>query len=298
MGMLDEWRDISWDDHYHYVEVDGNLIGYVDYGHVEHDSTILLLHGIAASWRWFVQIIPILAESHRVIGIDLPGFGGSDLPRERLGFSAMARSVESFSRTLGLGVVHLIGHSMGSIVATRIAADFPDRVGKLLVTGGPILGLADLPREPLTTLRQQPRSVFSLLFESAIIAVRVPRGVANIVANSAVLRRVTLGLFVHHPEDLAPEILLQVMAGLGARGSFPVLISVFRDDPNLRLDSIKSNTLVIRGDKDPLAPNSDLKRFLATVPDASAVTIDSAGHWPHLEHPDEFLLHALPFLAQ
>src|SRR4051812_22051488 len=76
------WREIDWAPHVHQVQIDGWSVNYCDYGSSRDGSRpIVLVHGLAACWQcWLEQIPRLAAEGRRVIALDLPGFGASEMP--------------------------------------------------------------------------------------------------------------------------------------------------------------------------------------------------------------------------
>ncbi|WP_328856578.1 alpha/beta hydrolase [Williamsia herbipolensis] len=292
-----DWRDVAWDEVARDVDIDGAQVHLVDVYVAGADSDVIVfLHGISASWRWFIEILPEMARTHRVIAIDLPGFGDSEFAWKTTSFTALAESVAGVCAELSVRRVTVVGHSMGSLVATRLAIDRPDLVGKLVITGGPILSLTGLARNPLQTVRAQPRAVITLLAELTTIGVPLPARVTSVLASSPKLLTLALGPFLAHPERLDADLMTQVMSALGAPGSFPALLSTIRSDPATDLHRISCPTHIIRGPGDPLSPPADVDRFLAAVSTASAVEIPGTGHWPHIEKPAEFLAELKAFL--
>lgn len=90
-----------------------------------HGSPVVLLHGLASSRAAFNPIFTQLAHHHRVIAVDLPGHGDSELaePGEPLTPRAMAFAVGEFLDALGIRRAHLVGNSLGGWVALELAAD-------------------------------------------------------------------------------------------------------------------------------------------------------------------------------
>ncbi|MGU3437791.1 alpha/beta fold hydrolase [Actinomycetes bacterium M1A6_2h] len=279
------------------VAVDGKRVRLVDMNPSGSDEVVIFLHGIAASWRWFVQILPVVAESRRAVAIDLPGFGGSEFCYAQSSFRGLAAAVAATCAAVGIERATLVGHSMGSIVATRLAADHPDLVDKLVITGGPILSLTSLARQPIRTVRAHPRSVVTLLSELLTVGLPMPAPIARRVAASPTLLKVALGPFLDKPEELDPDLMVHVMSSLGAPGSFPALLSTIGDDPSADLHRISCPTRILHGPSDPLSPPSDVHRFLAAVPSSSVVEIEETGHWPHIEKPYRFLAELDAFLS-
>ncbi|MEH3157224.1 MAG: alpha/beta hydrolase [Gordonia paraffinivorans] len=271
----------------------------VSYADVPHDDgpTIVLLHGISASWRWFAHLFPALSQRYRVLALDLPGFGGSSFSRHHLTFDGLADAVVDVCDALAVDAPVILGHSMGSMVATRVAVRHPDRLGSLIITGGPILSLVHLLRRPVETFRRNPRSVATLVAESAVVGLPLPPPVASLIAGSARLRRAALGAFVARPDLLDPGVVRATMQDLGAPATFPVLASAVTGDPGRDLEQVRCPTRVLRGAGDALSPPDDVALFLSRVPSADEVRFDHTGHWPHIERPRRFVDEVHRFLS-
>lgn len=101
---------------------------------------VVLLHGIASSYVTFENVVPLIAGSHRVIALDLLGFGASPSPENATyTVGEHAASVIRTLRRLRLRrPVVLVGHSMGALIAIRVAATRPRWVSKLVVVSPPI----------------------------------------------------------------------------------------------------------------------------------------------------------------
>jgi pimeloyl-ACP methyl ester carboxylesterase len=112
--------------------------------HVANDSgdgpAVVLIHGIASSSVTYEFVLPLIAERHRVITIDLLGFGGSPVPHDSS--YSLAEHVASVRRTLRSlrirGRFVLVGHSMGGIIAARFAARYRRRLTRLVLVSPPV----------------------------------------------------------------------------------------------------------------------------------------------------------------
>lgn len=109
----------------------------------EHSSegpTLILLHGIAASSDKWNELIPLIKDSYRCITIDLLGFGKSPKP-QWLAYT-MEDHLHSLHKTLASLGLHedyiLMGHSLGSLLATRYAREHPQHVSQLVLLSSPI----------------------------------------------------------------------------------------------------------------------------------------------------------------
>lgn len=103
-------------------------------------APVVLIHGIASSSVTFDNVVPLIAAGHRVVAIDLLGFGGSPAP-EDAGYTleehvaALARTIDSL-RLRGSFV--LVGHSMGSLIASRYAVTHGAKLRGLVLVSPPI----------------------------------------------------------------------------------------------------------------------------------------------------------------
>lgn len=101
---------------------------------------VVLMHGIASSSVTFQQLVPRLSETHRVIALDILGFGESPSPpHATYTISEHADALYATIRSLRLGAPFvLVGHSLGALIASRYAADHPEQVAKLVLVSPPV----------------------------------------------------------------------------------------------------------------------------------------------------------------
>src|SRR3954447_14379381 len=126
------WMDVDWREHRRFVEVDGRQVNVVEIG--DGDPPIVFVHGLAGSWQNWLENMPhFAAAGHRVVAFDLPGFGASDLPGEKISIPGYGRIVDTLLDQLGLGPSVLVGNSMGGFIAAEVAIQFPARVERLVL---------------------------------------------------------------------------------------------------------------------------------------------------------------------
>ncbi|MFC7451134.1 alpha/beta fold hydrolase [Rhodococcus daqingensis] len=130
------------------MAVDGVEVYYEDHGQGE---PLLLVHGAAASGRWFGDLVPQLAREYRVIVPDLRGLGRSQrvapLTRPQVWVEDLWRLLDE----LGLDQVHVAGVSLGSRIAGRLVLDDAARV-RTLTVDAPIIGLSNSGNASLNTV--------------------------------------------------------------------------------------------------------------------------------------------------
>ena len=106
-------------------------------------APVVMFHGGSGSWNHWVRNIAALAAAGRQVWIpDLPGSGESARPPTGGDADALPEPVESaLQALLGDAPVDLVGFSFGSMVATLMAAQWPQRVRRLVLSGAPALGI-------------------------------------------------------------------------------------------------------------------------------------------------------------
>src|SRR5690606_26761726 len=92
---------------------------------------LILLHGLSGSVRWWRHNLEALAEQHTVFVVDLVRYRGTKTPRFVL--RSTARRLAGWMRSIEIESADFIGHSMGGAIAAEVAADFPERVQKLVL---------------------------------------------------------------------------------------------------------------------------------------------------------------------
>jgi pimeloyl-ACP methyl ester carboxylesterase len=123
---------------YKHAVVDGSKIFYREAGPTD-SPTILLLHGFPTSSHMFRNLIPALANSYHVIAPDLPGFGFSDAPdRKRFSytFEQLAKTIDSFTQTVGLERYAIYIFDYGAPVGLRLALAHPERITAIISQNG------------------------------------------------------------------------------------------------------------------------------------------------------------------
>src|SRR3954468_2636086 len=94
---------------------------------------VLLLHGYAETSRMWRPLMPRLAEHFTVIAPDLPGIGGSDIPKDGLDMKGAAIRIHDLVKGLGIEKAVVVGHDIGLMVAYAYAAQFPAETEKLVL---------------------------------------------------------------------------------------------------------------------------------------------------------------------
>jgi pimeloyl-ACP methyl ester carboxylesterase len=256
-----------------FVDVDGTRVRYVRRG---EGPPVVLVHGIASSIYTWAEVIPALAESHDVVALDLPGFGGSEIPAAFSG-DAYPRLLGAFLDALSLPRVALVGHSLGGAVVAAFAAAEPARVERLVLIDAAGFNFAPADRPWLLRVAAWP-------------------GAATVMENLPVRRRfVSLGLrqVFHDDARVTPERVEEYVAPALRPGAARFLSGLLRAagtmDMPAAIGRVRAPTLVVWCDQDEWVPIADADRFVAAIPGARKAVIEACGHLPQEERPRELL---------
>ena len=255
---------------------------------------VVCVHGLGATKASFLPTVAALADHHRVIAMDLPGFGDSDKPLAAA-YDApyFARAVEALLDELGIKRAHLIGNSMGGRVAIEMGLLRAERTEKIALLSPALAWLRNrrwrwLLRAPLPMLgliQPAPRMI-----TEPIVRNLVPGGKDGWSAAGV------------------DEFLRSYLTPRGRVAFYEAARKIYLDEPHgeqgfwTRLAEMSPQTLFIWGRRDQIAPIGFMKHVERVLPAARHLELD-CGHVPQLEAPKEThdaireFFAARPFLA-
>lgn len=247
---------------------------------------LILIHGFGASTYSWRKVMPALAESFRVIAIDLSGFGYTQRPRTFQSYTreGQADLILRVMDALGMESAHLMGHSYGGGLTIWIASRHPERVRSMVLVDSSAPTYANDRRSRVASLR--PLTAFFL--HSVVLR---PRSV-----RSALLRSfyddslVTPELVREYFDRIRIEGVIDAYHGLTA----PAPTSTGRVD----LTKIDVPALVVWGAEDVVVPKELGRNAAARLPRGEFALMEKTGHIPMEERPEELLRIVLPFLER
>ena len=274
-----EFKDIDYGYVVKTATVRNIEMGYIDQG---QGDVLLLIHGLGSNAKGWNRNIDALSKTHRVLAVDLPGYGHSDKGYYDYTLPFYAQVLKEFLNGLGIEKATYVGHSMGGQIALVSALQYPETVDQLvLVSPAGFETFTDGEGDWM-------RRVVSAKFVSETTV----RGVAiNLKSN-----------FYEAPEE-ADFMITDRLQVRGAsdfdRYCYAVSLNVAAmiDSPVYdRLGDINQRTLVLFGENDNLIPN----RFLhgdetatvavpgaAKLPNAELRMLPKCGHFVQFEKPEE-----------
>ncbi|MCX5906132.1 MAG: alpha/beta hydrolase [Deltaproteobacteria bacterium] len=249
-----------------YVEIAGIKIRYKVGG---AGKQILLLHGWGGSIESFELFFDRLAKFYEVFVLDLPGHGKSGLPPKAWSVSDYSNFVRQVMDTLKLTSPHIIAHSFGGRVAIKLAAAYPERVGKLILANS--AGIRT-QRSPKYYLRVFLAKMGKYLAKSC-----------------------------GQPGKMIRDRIYQVIESRDYANAGPLretFIRVVNEDLRSVLPDIKSPTLLIWGEEDKETPVSSGRLMKRLIPIASLSILKNAGHFSYIDQSGKFYLIAEKFLRE
>lgn len=174
--------------------------------------TVVLIHGIGMGRKVFGDLVLHLQDDALVVAVDLPGYGDAPEPPRTPTMERMADLVAAYLRHLDRGPVVLLGHSMGTQVATEVAVRHPETVGRL------VLVAPTVDRHHRRALRQLWRLGRDLWGESPKVLLL---GAREYVRAGPHLRRKMRAMLAHRPEHAFPRIAAPTLV---VRGEFDVVV--------------------------------------------------------------------------
>jgi pimeloyl-ACP methyl ester carboxylesterase len=276
-----EWLRIDWSEHIHDVDVDGTTVHYAELGpsaDPPHPLAIVFVHGLSGCWQNWLENVPHFARHHRVLALDLPGFGSSPAPRWKVSIPAYGRLLVDFCDALGVSDCAVVGNSMGGFVAAEAATANPSRFEHLVLVSAAGVSSARLRREPTEVVARMIAAGAPTLFRAQTRALRRPRA-----------RGIAFGAIFNDPRALRPELIWEFFAG-GMRGdSFVDALSGLAGYDFLdRLGEIHVPTLIVWGRQDRVVPPVDALGYARRIEHAELHVFDRCGHVPMAERPVRF----------
>lgn len=240
------------------IIVDNLATEYADQG---QGPVILMLHGWGGSLHGFDLLVSNLAQKHRVVRLDLPGFGGTDAPTETWNLDNYLSFAQGFIKKLDLQVEILVGHSFGGRMAIKGLATGGLTAKKLiLIASAGIAKRRTLKNALMITITKIGGLIFylpPLLFWRDRLRKKVYRFLGSDYLDAGQLRQTYL------------KIIAEDLSAWAKKVSVP--------------------TLLIWGAEDETTPLSDGERLTALIPGAKLEVIEGADHDVHQQKPEQVL---------
>ena len=244
------------------IEVDGYNICYKMTGSGE--ETVVMLQGWGTDLGVYDSVANAINDKYRFVQFDLPGFGGSDEPREPWNVDAYADFFCKFMEALDIKKATLIGHSYGGRIIIKLAAreSIPFEIKNIVL---------------IDSAGIMPKRSFKQKFN--IRKYKIIKKIVNV--------KLIYALF--------PELIDDWRSRQGSadyRNASPMMrqcmVMAVNEDLTDLLPKIKQDTLLIWGDKDTATPIGDGKLMEEKIPSSGLAILSGCGHFSFLENPAVF----------
>jgi 3-oxoadipate enol-lactonase len=240
----------------------------------------IFLHGIGGNRSNWSEQLPVFARHFRAASWDARGYGDSDDYEGALDFGDFANDLRRVLDHLGASQAHLIGLSMGGVIALDFADRFPQRVATLTLCDS---------TPGFTNMGERERAEFIRLRQEPLLAGKEPSDIAPAVARS---------LLGRNPRAGAYERLVASMSALHKHSYLKTIAGAVNYPRNFELEKIASPTHIVVGAEDSLTPPAISREMARRIPGAQLTIIEGAGHLSNIEQPEAFNRAVLGFLIE
>lgn len=269
----DEGKTLPSDVAGQWIDVGGKRVHVVERG---AGPALLLVHGFGESTYDFEEfVLAPLSKSHRVIAVDLFGFGWSERSDEfHYGWTLWADELAGVLDSLAIEHASVVGHSMGGAVAAVFAARHPERIERL------VLADALYPAEPGET---------PLVFR---------------ILQTPALGELALGLVGDaSAPGFSPTHSERARAWYRIRGTRRASLRYVRDRSKraelaAAYPRIAARTLILHGTADDSVPFASMERAAPAIRNARIVSLSGGGHFPFRDAPEVFVREVETFLGE
>ena len=246
--------------------------------HAGSGQLVVLMHGIGGNRTNWHDQVPEFSQYFHAVAWDARGYGDSDDYDGNLDFGDFARDLERLCDHFNAARSHLVGLSMGGVIALDFATRYSDRVASLTLCDSMagFTHLSEAQRREFIRLRQEP-----------LLAGKEPREMAPAVAKTLLGKSPRPGSF---------ERLVASMSALHKESYLKTIAGSVNYGREFELEKITMPTHIVVGDEDTLTPPAISREMVRRIPGAQLTIIEAAGHLSNIEQPEKFNRAVIGFL--
>ncbi len=244
------------------LKMDGYEIHYNVSGK-ENNDLIVFLHPAFSDHRAFDQQIDFFSKKYRVITIDLIGHGLSKAKKSKDKIDASSEHIKKILEIEGFDKAHLVGVSIGSLIAQYFALNYPEKIKSLIALGG-----YDINKESKEVVKAQRYSNLSLIFRAIFSMKAFRKKTAKITCKSERGQALFYETASHYERKS-----FMVMQGLQ---------NVIKDRKNIKTEY---PTLILTGEFDIELAKKMAKEWHSDLDNSEYFIIENAGHCANIDKP-------------
>lgn len=265
----------------HFINWNGMQLHYTESG---KGFPILMIHGFGGSSWDFKMLDSLLCDKYRIIRVDMPGFGLSDVPVTNNFIKLYDDYFAFLMDTLHLDSCYVMGNSLGGLMTWNLALHFPDKVKKIV-----LLNSAGYD------MKEALKSTNADRFKNPFLRMFLKRGIPKFMTNHGIQR------IYYQKNVLTKEKLQRVNDFWNTKGHLQHIMNMVASDKYPNTDAIKTiqcPTLILWGKQDILLPSKYADRFANDIKNNTKIIYDSCGHVPMQERPLDVQRDVLKFFSE
>lgn len=239
------------------IVANGQLVSYSELGSGNAEA-VIFLHGWRSGKEVWARVLSYLSISNcQLISMDLPGFGGSEMPKKNFTIGDYAETLADFITKLELKNVTLVGHSFGGRVAIKLAAKNPKLISKLILVDSAGFVMEGSRKNLMVATAKLVKPIFKPWFMQGL--------------RKKIYQSIGAEDYLATPE-------LQ-----------KTFMNVVNEDLTEDMKKVDCPTLVIFGEKDTDTPVEFGKRMHSIIHNSKFLILKNAGHFSFIDQPEEFI---------
>jgi pimeloyl-ACP methyl ester carboxylesterase len=238
---------------------------------------VLFIHGLGSSCRDWEMQMPVFSKQYRVVSFDLRGHGQSQKPPGPYSMSLFAKDTAELTRSLGIAPVHVVGISLGGMIAFQLGVDHPELVKSLVIVNAG-------PEVVIRTMKDR----WNVFLRFATVRLLGMRKMGEVLG-----RR----LFPREEQADIQKLFVERWAENDTRAYLDTLRAIVGWSVTDRIQNINLPTLVVAADGD-YTPVSAKQAFVSKMPQVELVVIPDSRHATPVDSPEKFNEAVMSFLSK
>ncbi len=267
-----------------FIEIHGMNVHYRDEGNPTDSIPIVLIHGTGSSLHTYDEWTAELKLNHRVVRMDMPGFGlTGPFPDRDYSYDKYVAFLDDFLEAKGIGQFHLAGNSLGGRIAWEYTLKHPDKIKKLI--------LIDASGYPTKSL--------SVPIAFKLAGIPVVNNLLTFITPYFLARKSVENVYFDKSKvtDALVDRYFELTLRAGNRQGLIDRMTMPKDTSSyLQIQNIQQPTLILWGADDYLIPTESAFRFHSDLPNDTLIILEQTGHVPMEESPRESLDAVISFL--